>query len=155
MRYANFFWWLGYVILAVILQARVPGVDFLLPGFIVAMQEAKVKQFIWVALSFLLLQEGMGTMAFGAVFLWYLTIIILYIAGQWLFEVESLAFVLLLSLVLSVSHYVVMFLLADLQDMYINTQSLMDESAYQAFVTPFLWHLAHYTRRGLRNATEA
>ena len=152
MKYANLFWWIGYAILAIMAQIIIPGVDFFLPGFIVAMQERKAKQFAWVALSFLILQEGMGTMAFGAVFLWYLTIIIFYIAGQWLFEVESLSFILLLSVVLSITHYMVIVSLAGLQGMQINLQSLIDESVYQAFVTPFLWHFAHYTRRGLRYA---
>jgi len=148
MKYANLFWWFGYVILAIILQSIIPGVDFLLPGFIVAMQERKIKQFAWVALSFLILQEGMGTMAFGAVFLWYIAILVFYIAGQWFFEAESLSFILLLSVVLSVAHYVVIVNLAGLQDMHINAQTLIDESVYQAFLTPFLWHFAQYTRRG-------
>lgn len=155
MRYANFSWWVGYVILAVILQAFIPGVDFLLPGFIVAMQEHKTKQFAWVAISFLILQEGMGTMAFGAVFLWYIIIMMLYIAGQWLFEVENIFFILFLSVVLSFTHYLVIVTLAGLQNMHINVQSLIDESVYQAFVTPFLWCVAYYTRRGLRYATKA
>ena len=155
MKYANVSWWLTYVILAIILQAFVPGVDFLLPGFIVAMQEYKIKQFIWVTFSFIILQEGMGTMAFGAVFLWYMIIIMFYVAGQWLFEVRSISFILLLSVVLSCTHYMVIVSLASLQDMHINIQSLIDESVYQAFVTPFLWCVAHYSRRGLRYATKA
>lgn len=155
MKYANILWWVSYVILAIILQAFIPGVDFLLPGLIVALQEHKIKQFIWVALSFLILQEGMGTMAFGAVFLWYIIIIMLYIAGQWLFEVENILFILLISVALSVSHYLVIVALAGLQNMHINIQSLIDESVYQAFVTPFLWCVAYYTRRGLRDANKA
>ena len=39
MNWANIGWWVAYACIAIVLQSRAPGLDFLLPGFILAIQE--------------------------------------------------------------------------------------------------------------------
>lgn len=151
---SNVIWWMTYAFVAIILQSILPGVDFLLPGYIVAMQEKNLKQFCWVGIIFVILQEGMGTLAFGAVLLWYLSIILIYLAGHWLFEVESLPFIFLLSIASSLAHYMVVIFIGNLSEIQIPEKTLIDKCVYQAFLTPFMWNLAHYTRRGIRYAFE-
>lgn len=150
MRFVNFAWWTIYIIIAIILQKFVHGVDFLLPGLIVALQERKIVQFLVVIVSFILIQEGTGTMPFGNIFLWYFVVIIFFYAWQWFFEVESFIFILLLSIALSISHYLIISILSDIQDIYINSRELQDECVYQVFITPLMWHLANYLRKGIR-----
>lgn len=154
-RSSNVVWWLVYTFAGIVLQSLISGVDFLVPGYIVAMQEKNIKQFILVGISFIFLQEGMGTLPFGAVLLWYLLIILIYVAGHWLFEVESLPFIFLLSVASSIAYYMVVLFIANLSDIQINEKLLIDECVYQAFITPFMWNFAHYTRRGIRYAIEA
>lgn len=154
MKVQNILWWISFTCIAIALQSLVPGVDFLIPGFIVLLQERSLKQFLWVTGIFLILQEGMGTMAFGSVLLWYFSAVALFILGKWLFEVESLAFILLLSVALSVTRYAILVLFANLQDLYLNEARLFDYSVYQALLMPFLWNVASFTRRGLRHAVE-
>lgn len=151
MRVKNILWWFTFSCIAITLQAFMPGVDFLIPGFIVLLQERSIKQFLVVTSIFLILQEGMGTMAFGSVLLWYFTAVALFIIGKWLFEVESLAFILLLSIALSITRYAILLLFANLQDIYVNEARLFDYSVYQALLMPFLWNVASFTRRGFRH----
>ena len=79
MKVLNVFWWLAYVCIAIFLQLFISGVDFFLPGIIVALQEKKITQFGVVFLLFVLIQEGIGTMPFGNVFLWYSLAIIFFL----------------------------------------------------------------------------
>lgn len=152
MVFLNIAWWFLYACTAVLFQCFTVGVDFLLPGIIVALQERKFFQFMAVFCFFILLQEGMGTMPFGNVLLWYLLVIIFFYAWQWFFEVESFIFIILLSAALAVSHYYIVSILATVQDIYINEKSLRDECFYQLFLTPFIWHMMNYLRRGVRYA---
>lgn len=154
MAVFNVVWWGLYVVLAVFCQRFTVGVDFLLPGIIVALQERRFLQFIGVFLTFIIIQEGIGTMPFGNVLLWYLLAIVFFYAWQWFFEVESFIFILLLSAALAVSHYFIVSLLANIQDIYINYKALQDESVYQMFLTPILWHTINYLRRGVRNVPQ-
>lgn len=154
MRVQNILWWFSFTFIAITLQSYVAGVDFLIPGFIVLLQERSIKQFLWVTGIFLILQEGMGTMAFGSVLLWYFSAVALFILGKWLFEVQSLAFILLLSIALSATRYAILVLFANLQDLYINESRLFDYSVYQALLMPFLWNIASFTRRGIRHEVE-
>lgn len=146
MNWANLYWWIAFTFIGVTLQAVFPGLDFLLPGFILAIQEKNPPQFGWVALCFLLLQEGMGNMAFGGTLLWYSLAVALFFVGHSLFEVESFLFIFLLSGCLGVTHYLVIMIMAGLADMPADSQALMDESVFQALLTPFFWRLAFYTR---------
>ena len=150
MKVLNVFWWLAYVCIAIFLQLFISGVDFFLPGIIVALQEKKITQFGVVFILFVLIQEGIGTMPFGNVFLWYSLAIIFFYSWRWFFEIESFTFILLLSAALAVSHYFIISVLAEIQDIYINYKSLQDESVYQMFLTPIMWHTANYLRRGFR-----
>ncbi len=151
--YANIAWWVIYTGIAVLLQASafpLPRLDYLLPGLILALQERRVAQFIWVATCFLLIQEGLGSFGFGGAFLSYALTVGLFFVGSWLFEVESFLFIFLLSACLGLSHYLVFSTMADLQNIPINTQNLLDESVFQALITPFVWRLAYFTRTPLR-----
>lgn len=152
MKALNVLWWLVYICFAVFLQIFSTGVDFFIPALIVALQEKKKLQFGIVFFLFILIQEGMGTMPFGNVFLWYSLAVIFFYAWRWFFEVESLMFILLLSFALSVSHYFIVSVLASVQDIYIDYTALQDECVYQMFLTPILWHGISYLRKGFRNA---
>lgn len=151
--YVNILWWVVYAGIAIVLQASafpLPRLDYLLPAFILALQEQRPVQFVWVALCFVLIQEGLGSFGFGGAFLSYALAVALFFVGSWLFEVESFLFIFLLSACLGVTHYLVFSTMADLQNISINTQDLLDESVFQALITPFIWRLAYFTRTPLR-----
>jgi hypothetical protein len=146
-NFRNIFWWTCFMAAAIALQAAVPGLDVLTVGLIILLQERDYKNMLWLLPLFILLQEGMGTRAFGAVIVWYAAVIALFKMGRWLFEVENFIFVFLLSACLGAAYYAVAWLMAPLQNLPFNVQDTMDTSLIQAIFVPFAWRLLVATRR--------
>lgn len=149
MSWANAGWWMLYAFVGIAMQAAFPGLDFLLPGFILLLQERRLFQTLLVGTLFLLAQEGMGSMAFGGTLLWYgFTAIAFHIACG-LFQGGSFLFVFLLGGVLSAAHGVIFGMLASLQDIPWEAASLLDECLLQAMLTPCVWWAASSLRKGV------
>lgn len=104
-RLRNVLWWLGFCACAVALQTAVPGLDALVVGLVILLQERDYKNMLWLLPLFVLLQEGMGTRIFGGIIVWYAAVIALFKLGRWLFEVENFIFVFLLSACLGGAYY--------------------------------------------------
>ena len=54
MMWANAGWWLAYAFAAISMQAALPGLDFLLPGFILALQERRLFQTLFIGTTFMM-----------------------------------------------------------------------------------------------------
>ena len=147
MSWASAGWWLCYAFIGVALQALLPGLDFLLPGFILALQERNFPQVLAVGAFFVLLQEGMGSMAFGGTLLWYALAAIVFHVGCGLLQGTGFLFVTLFGILLSCAHYFIFAMLAALQDIPWNPRLLLDECLFQALFTPWVWWVAAALRR--------
>ena len=147
MSWASAGWWLCYAFVAISLQALMPGLDFLLPGFILALQERNFPQILAVGALFVLFQEGMGSMAFGGTLLWYALAAITFHVGCGLLQGTGFLFVSLFGILLSCTHYVIFALLTTLQDIPWNSSLLFDECLFQALFTPWVWWVASALRR--------
>ncbi|MBQ4616015.1 MAG: hypothetical protein IJB29_04810 [Mailhella sp.] len=151
MSWANVGWWLLYAFAAISLQAVLPGVDFLFPGFILALQERRIFQTLFLGCVFMLAQEGMGSMAFGGTLLWYAVTALAYYVACSLFQGGSFLFIFLLAVILSGAHYVIFGVLASLQGIPWEPALLLDECFFQAVLTPCIWLAASSLRRGVRH----
>ncbi len=147
MTWSNAAWWLGYIFVAIAFQSMLPGTDFFLPGLILALQERHLSQVIFLGAVGILLQEGMGSMAFGGSLLWYAAAAILFFAGSGLLQGTGFMFVTLFGIVLSVVHYLIFSTLASLQDIPWNSSPLLHECIQQALCIPLMWLAASSTRR--------
>ena len=96
-----FLYWLGFTCLAVWTQFFLRGVDMLAVGLLVSLQEEESGRTFWLALVWVLMQEGMGSLAGGPVGLLYASFTGVYFLGRWLFSPKSLVFVCLLGVVLA------------------------------------------------------
>lgn len=147
MRTNNIFWWGLYFFCAIWLQAVIPGLDALVPGLIVSLQERNFRQIFAIFGLCTLIQEGVGTLDFGASLLWYSTVVFIFFLGRWLFETENLVFIFMLSACIGVSHYAIVRAMCALQFIPVNEPLLLDESSLQGLLTPVLWKIASLTRR--------
>ena len=150
MALYNFIWWFVFFIIAIVAQSILSGIDFLLVGVIIALQERRIGQLIWVILVAILLQEGMGTLPFGSALLWYVSAIVVFYGGRALFEAENFVFIFLISAILGVLHYLFIFSVASLHDLAINSTRLLWECAIQVMIIPLLWRLAYFLRRNVK-----
>ncbi|MBQ4132239.1 MAG: hypothetical protein IJD04_00695 [Desulfovibrionaceae bacterium] len=147
MRLArNIAWWLCFFLAGVYAQSILSGIDFLLIGVIIALQERRPVQLAWVILAAILLQEGVGTLPFGSALLFYVFAIIVFYGGRALFEAENFFFIFLVSALLGLLHFIFTFAIADLHSLHTDITRLGVESVIQALLIPPLWRLAYFLR---------
>lgn len=142
----NILWWVFFFLIAIYAQSILPGIDFLLIGIIISLQEKRLAQLIWILLTAILLQEGVGTLPFGLALLCYSFAIIIFCGGRLLFEAENFLFIFLVSGILGLLHFICTYAMADLHYLQIDTTRLAAESVLQALIIPPLWKLAYFLR---------
>lgn len=149
MRVYNIVWWVVFFILAVLAQMLLPGIDIMVVGLIIAMQEHNPLQIAWVLIISMLLQEGQGTMDFGASFCWYGLTMFIYYIGRAIFETENIFFILLVCASLGILHFGLMQVLSGLQGVFVPFRRLLMESMGEMLIVPALWLLLHKFRQGV------
>ncbi len=147
MNFRMCLWWVFFIPMAVLLQAYFPALDALLIGLVLVLQERRYKDLLWLLPMLILVQEGMGSRAFGGMVLWYFMVMLLFAVGRWLFEVQNILFVLLMSVFLGATHFALVYLLAPLQDMHVHVEALAYEGLIQAVFVPIAWIIAAWTRK--------
>ncbi|MBQ3059303.1 MAG: hypothetical protein IJD16_03185 [Desulfovibrio sp.] len=151
--FRNIFWWLSFMVMAIAVQSCIPGLDVLVLGLIILLQEEDYKNMLWLLPLFIFLQEGMGSRNFGVSIVWYAVVFVLFTLGRWLFEVGNFLFVFLLSTCLGAAYLGVAWLMAPVQNIPFNMQEMLDVSLIQALFLPFAWWLLVMTRRWGSNDT--
>ncbi len=145
--WSNVFWWLCFIALAICVQALAPGLDVLVVGLIMLLQEKDWRGMLWLVPLFILLEDGAGTGSFGASIEWCASAIVLFRLGRWLFETENFLFVFLLSACLGAAYYGVAWLMAPLQNLSFNVDDTLEKGLLQAIFIPFAWRLLSATRK--------
>ncbi len=84
--------WSAFTIIGIWGQFLMPGVDFLTTGLVVLLQLGYLSSAFWFGLLWMLIQEGTGTLAFGAVMLYYAGLVLAFYFGAAFFEVRNLLF---------------------------------------------------------------
>lgn len=135
-------WWTGYTIVGIWLQFFVPGVDFLAPGLVISMQEHGGGRTFWLAALWILLQEGMGSLSFGYGIAWYGALVLMYMAGRWLFESKSVLFMILLGVGLGALHVLLVWAMASLELMSVPMRRVLLEGLAQMAAFPVFWAMA-------------
>jgi hypothetical protein len=139
-------WWATYIAGALIVQQNIPGVDALVPGFLLSLQERKTWQSVWLFCIFVLIQEGAGSLTFGSAVLWYSGQVWLFHVSQRFFVAENILFVFMLSAVLGTYHFLLTWLMCSVQNLPLEFALLARESMIQAAIIPLIWGLAYFIR---------
>lgn len=138
--------WICFIILAICVQAMAPGLDVLVVGLIILLQEEDYRAMLWLLPLFILLQEGMGTRPFGSMIVWYAAVVFIFTAGRWLFEAGNFIFVFLLSACLGLAYFGVAWLMAPLQNLTLDIGDTVDKALVQAIFMPFAWRMLRALR---------
>ena len=153
-QWRNALWWVIFVAMAIAIQAAAPGLDVLVVGLIILLQERDWRSMAFLLPLFVLLQEGMGTRPFGAAIIWYGATVVTFHLGRWLFETGNFIFIFLLSACLAGAYYSVAWLMAPLQNMAFDVQDTLDKCLVQAIFLPFAWRILVATRCVAKNDEE-
>ncbi|MDL2306793.1 hypothetical protein LJC48_02005 [Desulfovibrio sp. OttesenSCG-928-C06] len=143
----NLVWWIVYIVVAVWLQKFIPGLDALVPGLIVCLQEKNRQQTFLFLLFCVVLQEGTGTLPFGASIIWYGFVFTCFYAGGWFFMAGNQGFVFLLSVALAAGRGLLFIGMSELQQLPLDTQVVVPQCLAQVFFTPIIWLLSGASRR--------
>lgn len=139
-------WWGAYIIGALIVQQSIPGVDALMPGFLLALQEKNFRQSAWLFLLFVLIQEGSGNITFGGAILWYMGQVFFFRRCQRLLSSDNILFVFMLALILGAYHGALRWFMCAVQNVPVDYTNLVRESMIQVIIIPVIWGLAHFIR---------
>ena len=153
MTLRNWLWWLIVSALGLTLECFVPGIDSLLPLLFVALEEARLVQICVMTGIYVLLHEGLGTLAFGGVLIWYLPVILVFQLARRVFSTRSAAFALAVCGAAGLSHYGVITVFCSLQDLVFDHRMIFIESIIQIPVAMLAWNIARWTRRGISHET--
>ncbi len=146
MSARNVVWWGIFFIVGIWLQLAIPGIDVLAAGLLLTLQERKFSQTIVILILLILIQEGTGTLHFGAGILWYFFLVVFFFLGRWIFATENMLFMVLFGMGSGVTHYVIIHIMLVLQKHSMDTRLLQDESILQALLLPIAWKLAQLLR---------
>ena len=135
-------WWVTYIVIALFLQQQFPGLDALTPGFLIALQQRRTGQTIWLFLIFTLIQEGAGNLHFGMAMLWYAGQIAIFQISARLFLADNILFVAVTSLGLGIYYCVLLWLMCALQDVPMDYVTLLREGLVQTLAIPLIWGIA-------------
>ena len=116
--------WGVFIILAVWLQLFFSGMDFFVPGIVVCLQRGRLGHAFGLTLLAVMIQEGTGSLAFGASILRYGGLIGLFVLGRSLLEPRSPVFIVLLALTFTLIHVITLKTMASLQSMHVPLQQL-------------------------------
>ena len=148
MKWRQIGWWICFIILGVWVQSLAPGLDALVVGVLVLLQEDDYRDMLWLLPLFILLQEGMGSRPFGSVIVWYAATVVMFKIGRWLFDTRNFLFMFLLSASLGSVYFFVDWLMAPLQNLNFNVEDALDKSLVQALFIPFAWRGIQALRKG-------
>lgn len=133
--------WTFFTVAAIWGQSVVPGTDFLAAGLVVSMQEQSRGRSLWLALVWILLQEGMGSLAFGSVPLLYGVLALGFTVGRWLFEPRNFLFICLIGVFLGVAQAWLGLTMATLQGVVADRNAVVTAAAVQVTLLPVEWAL--------------
>ncbi len=134
------FWGL-FTVIAVWFQHLVPGTDFLAAGLLVSLQEQGRARSLWLAMLWILLQEGMGSLAFGTIPLLYGVLFLAFHFGRWLFEPKNYLFICLLGIFFGVAQAWLGLTMATLQGVIPDRNAVFTAAAVQVTLLPMEWAL--------------
>lgn len=131
--------WMSYIIVAVIIQQFFPGVDALLPGFLIALQSEDKPTIFWLFLVFALIQEGSGCLKVGTSLLWYGGHIVLYKVCERIVVPTGLGGVLLFAVLSGVYGLFVIGFMVAIQDISVIYATALKECLTQTLLIPLIW----------------
>ncbi|MBG0790154.1 MAG: hypothetical protein H0S80_06610 [Desulfovibrionaceae bacterium] len=132
-------WWAAYTVIGVWAHRTLPGIDFFAPGLILSLQEQSGGRTALLALVWMLLAEGTGSLPFGYGLAWYGLLAVMFFSGRWLFEARSFLFMCLIGLGLGLLHPALTLGLSSLAQLKVSLERLVLEGAMQTAAFPLVW----------------
>lgn len=146
--------WFFYTGLCIWVHTLFPGLDCFAPALIVCLHRKQYRTTFWLGLAWLLVNEGVGSLAFGSSILWYSGLILFFFLIQLFLSSGHVYFVLALALFAGCWQFFLFSSMARLQEVIVPQERLLAGSVLTALFFPLGWmliqRLARQNRGGYR-----
>ncbi len=136
-------WWTAFTLAGIWCQGLLPGIDCLAPGLVISLYDENTPTTITLAAIWIILQEGMGTLAFGYAAIWYSLLVLFFLFTHKLFKPKSLLFICLAGGFLAVLKVILTLSLLSLESKSLPLGKVFLDSLFQAASFPAIWFAAH------------
>lgn len=156
MTLPRLIWWIAYFIFAIWMQKIMPGLDAMAPGLLICLQDRRPSQTIFFLLFCIVVQEGAGTLPFGASIVWYTFVACCYYIGSGFFVAGNISFIITISVGLGLGRLLMFFAMGSLQATPLDSKGLVFQCLAQVAATPVIWFIATFVRpEAVKNANRA
>ena len=131
--------WPVYTIACIWFQSFLPGLDCFAPALIVCLHLKHYRTVFWLGLIWLLINEGVGSFAFGASLVWYVGLILFFFAVQVFFSSRHIYFVFVVALFAGIWQFFVYFSMVNLQELVVQKETLLANSVLTVTLFPVVW----------------
>ncbi len=153
---ANTAWWIVFLAAGIILQATFPGLDALILGLPLLLEERDYRRLVCFVPAVILLQDGMGTQAFGSAMLSIALCSLFYWLARGIASASRIGFYLFLSLCMGGIRIFLDWLFATLEDTAFVPEQLFHEGAAEAVYLFIGWIvLRHLRQECVQQGTDA
>jgi hypothetical protein len=142
---ANITYWLVLTACCIWLESFLPGVHVFAPAVIVCLQTRRLQSLVWLLLLWVVIQEGVGSLAFGGTVFFYFGLILFFFLAQSFFAVHSPVFILGLSAFCGLMHLFELLLMTSLQELTVPMNQIVTESLLNSALFPVIWGLIMLT----------
>ena len=144
--YVGFTWWSIFVVLMVVLQYYLSGVDLLVVGIICALEERRIALMITLLFFFSLVSEATDTLLFGSAFVWYSALIGLHALLAKILSYRSVLFIVLFSILASVIHVPLLLVFSLMQHTVVDWSIVSTSMIKQAIAMIVVWYVVRIMR---------
>ena len=131
--------WFFYTIACIWLHSFLPGLDCFAPALIVSLHLKHYRTVFWLGPVWLLINEGVGSFAFGASLVWYTGLILFFFAVQVFFSSRHIYFVFVMALFAGLWQFFVYLSMVSLQELVVHEESLLANSVLTVTLFPVAW----------------
>lgn len=132
-------WWTFFTAMCIWIQSFISGIDCFGPAVLVLMHLQRYREAVWLTPVWILINEGVGSLAFGCSLLWFGGLILTFLFLCQFLSSSNIIFLLSLSLLAGVGQSGIIVLMASLQEIIIPFERIVVQGILSAFLFPVLW----------------
>ncbi len=132
-------WWTIYTILGIWLQRFIPGLDCFAPALAGCLYLGLFKTTFWLTLIWIIIQEGVGGLAFGFTLLFYGGIVLFFLGSKLIFTQNTALFFIGASFYSAGLYFVTIQIMTSLQELNVPIYLIVQNSMLTLIFFPILW----------------
>ncbi len=137
-------WWTLVTIFGIIIEGCIKGIGPFLPALLLCLQIGNIATTTFLAIFWMTIQEGGGSLPFGTLLLWYLGVTFVFFWMKNYLASSGIIFVVIISICSSLWYLLSIYTITGLEEITINQGLIFHNAIKQLIVFPLLWKIYSY-----------